>query len=108
LDGGVGHDRDATYSVAADLALLVGDEETRDAGVVYVSQLPDGPPVVLRDSGAVVWEVARHGGTMDEIVAGVAARTGLPTATIEADVQDFVNELTVLGLLVASRGGEDG
>jgi hypothetical protein len=107
LDGAVGEDRDATYTAAADVASLLGDEETDDVGVVYVARLPDGPPVVLRDSGAMIWEVAVGGGTMDEIVSGVAARTGLPVQTIESDVREFVRELSRLGLLVEGGGADD-
>jgi hypothetical protein len=107
LDGAVGEDRGATYAAAADVASILGDEETDDVGVVYVARMPDGPPVVLRDSGALIWEVAVGGGTMDEIVSGVAARTGLPAEAIQADVREFVRELSRLGLLVEGCGADD-
>ena len=72
-----------------------GDEQ--DA--VYASGLPDGPPMVLRETAALIFLVAARGGSLDEVVAGVAEESGQLVETIRDDVVAFVDELVHLGLL---------
>ena len=45
---------------------------------VYASALPDGPPMVLRGTAALIFLVAARGGSLDEVVAGVAEESGQP------------------------------
>lgn len=69
-------------------------------GVVYAAPLPDGPPVVLDGPGAVVWRAVVPGGSLDDVVARVAAEVGASADVVATDVVAFVHQL-VDGRLVA-------
>jgi hypothetical protein len=71
----------------------------RDEDKLYVASLPDGPPLLLSDSAALIFLVAVEGGTLDDVVARVAGQAGQPPESIRADVLAFVEELLALGLL---------
>ncbi len=73
--------------------------ESRE-GVVYVSRLPEGPIVVLRDVAALIWEESVNADSRS-IADRVAARTARPVEEIEQDVDSFVAGLVAGGLLVA-------
>jgi uncharacterized protein YbjT (DUF2867 family) len=75
------------------------DLADRGQDAVYASALPDGPPLVLRETAALIFLVAARGGTLDEVVAGVAEESGHPVEAIRDDVAGFVEELVHLGLL---------
>ncbi|GAA6527724.1 PqqD family protein [Intrasporangium sp. DVR] len=90
----------AAYGIAPDVGHV--DSEVDGASVAYVARLPEGPPLVLADSAAVIWGAARTGGTLDEIVDRVAEAFDVPPAEIVGDVTAFVEQLVTLGLLVRS------
>lgn len=75
------------------------DLADRGQDAVYVSALPDGPPMVLRATAALIFVVAAGGGTLDEVVVKVADESGQPADEIRADVVAFVDELVRHGLL---------
>jgi hypothetical protein len=75
------------------------DLADRGEDALYVSTLPDGPPMVLRATAALIFLVAAEGGTVDEIVAGVAAEAGQQVDAIRDDVLGFLDDLVRLGLL---------
>ncbi|NHA68794.1 PqqD family peptide modification chaperone [Phycicoccus flavus] len=70
--------------------------------VVYAAVLPDGPPLVLQGSGALVWHAALPGGSLEEVVGRVAAAAGTSADVVAADVAAFVDALVTVGLLVRS------
>ena len=80
--------------VAAACGWVDDDDET-----VYVAALPDGPPLVLEGSGALVWRVVLGGGTVEEAVEQVAAAAGESTAAVAAGVRGFVDDLVAAGVL---------
>lgn len=86
------------YAVA-DHVGQVDRSEDGESAVCYVAALPEGPPLVLRDSGAEIWWAVREGGTLDEITHRVAERVGVPAADIIADVAAFLDDLVARGLL---------
>ena len=71
-----------------------------DAGRWYVARLPEGPPMVLTDTAALIWGHALGGGTRSEIAGRVAAAVGLPAGDIIDDVEAFLDELVAHGVLV--------
>jgi hypothetical protein len=85
-----------TITVADDVAWLdvnvVGD-------VVYATTLPDGPPVVLRETARLIFTAAAAGGTLEEIVDRVAEDSGADLEDLRDDVESFVAQLVTLGLL---------
>lgn len=68
-------------------------------GVVYAAVLPDGPPLVLVDSGALVWRAVVPGGTEDEVVGRVAAAAGTSADVVAGDVLGFLGDLVAAGLV---------
>ncbi len=78
------------------------DLAERGQDAVYASALPDGPPMVLHATAALIFLVGARGGTLDEVVAGVGEESGQPLADIRDDVLRFVDELVRLGLLTRS------
>jgi hypothetical protein len=75
------------------------DLADRDQDALYVTTLPDGPPLVLRESAALIFLVATEGGTLEDVVARVAEQAAQPPEAIRSDVVAFVDELLRLGLL---------
>jgi hypothetical protein len=85
-------------------ALVLGPDvavESRER-VVYVSRVPEGPIVVLRDVAALIWEEAQRADPRS-IADRVADRTHRDAADIESDVAAFVSGLVADGLLVHER-----
>ena len=62
-------------------------------GIVYVAALPDGPPLVLEGSGALVWRALLGGGTVDEVVTRVAEAAGESAAAVAPAVTRFLDDL---------------
>lgn len=83
-----------THLVVAAAAAWVEHE-----GTVYATRVPDGPPLVLAGSGAVVWRCLTGGGTLDEVTERVAEASGSARETVAADVAAFVAGLTDAGLV---------
>jgi hypothetical protein len=75
------------------------DLAERGQDAVYASALPDGPPMVLQATAALIFLEAAKGGTVDEVVARVAEESGQSAQEIRADVVGFVDELVHAGLL---------
>lgn len=69
------------------------------AGTVFVAALPDGPPLVLEGSGALVWQALLDGGTVDEVVGRVAEAAGESAATVAPAVVRFLDDLVAAGVL---------
>ncbi len=68
-------------------------------GAVYVAALPDGPPLVLEGSGALVWSALLDGGTVDDVVARVAEASAESAEAVAPAVGAFVDDLVAAGVL---------
>ena len=68
-------------------------------GTVYPAQLPDGPPLVLADEGALVWHAVVAGGTLAQVTARVAEQVGQPAEEVAPGVAEFVDGLVAAGVL---------
>lgn len=82
---------DVAWIDGADLG--AGDE-------LYLTVVPDGQTVLLKDTARLIWLIAAEGG---DVLAEVADLVGQPPAAIEADVQRFVADLTERGLLATGE-----
>ena len=60
-------------------------------------QLPDGPPLVLHDSAALIWLVAAEGSS--DVPTLVAEAVGRPVEEVAAEVDDYLRDLVDRGLL---------
>ena len=89
-------------SAAYGIAPNVGHVE--DAGRSYVARLPEGPPMVLTDSAALIWAHVLAGGSVSDIAGRVADAVGIPAADIIGDVETFLDELVAHGVLVDHDG----
>lgn len=85
-------------SAAYGIAPNVGHVE--DAGRSYVARLPEGPPMVLTDSAALIWEQVQMGDRASDIAGRVADAAGVPVEDIIDDVESFLDELVAHGVLV--------
>lgn len=83
-------------TVPADVAWTSDDGP--DGPRVFVAHLPAGPIAVLDGTAALVWhEVAALAN--GPVVERVADATGQPVDLIRADVEAFLEDLTVRGML---------
>ncbi len=86
-----------TYRVPDDIAWVDGP----DVGLgeeLYLTVVPEGRTVLLKDTARLIWLIAAEGG---EVLTEIATLVGRPAAEIEPDVQAFLADLTARGLLVA-------
>lgn len=88
------------YRIAPDVAWLTEDEHEP---AVYLAPLPDGPPLVLRDSAYAVWLGVAETGTLAEITELAAELAGAQPEVVAEDVATLVAQLTRQGLVVAER-----
>ncbi len=84
---------------APDVAYVVDD--TQDELRVYLAKVPLGPPLVMDEAAAVIWEEVVEGGTRAEIAARVAQSVDEAPGRVAADVDAFLDELSVQGLIVS-------
>lgn len=85
-----------TFRVPSRLAYVV---EQRDGGdtSVYLLHLPDGEPLSLRGSAALIWLLAADG--EPDVPAAVAASVEHPDAEVEAATRAYLAYLVGAGLL---------
>ncbi len=89
------------YGIPARLAHVVVDDTQSDPATVFLMQLPDGPPLVLHDSAALIWLVAAEGSP--NISTRVAQAVGRPVEQVAAEVDGYVRDLVDRGLLEVLR-----
>jgi hypothetical protein len=89
------------YGIPARLAHVVVDDTQSDPATVFLMQLPDGPPLVLHDSAALIWLVAAEGSP--NVSTRVAQAVGRPVEQVAAEVDGYVRDLVDRGLLEASE-----
>ncbi len=86
-----------TYSRPRRLGFVAPDVTDGEELLIYLMPLPDGPPVVLEGSGAVIWLVASRGA--EEVCDAVAGQLGVEPEEIAKDVDDYLGVLVERGLL---------
>jgi len=86
------------YRIPARLAHVVPDGDRDLSSVVYLMRLPDGVPVVLRDSAAWIWQLAADG--EQDVAGALASLLGLGREAVDDDVVAYLDELVARGLLV--------
>lgn len=91
---------DAVWVDAAEVAIGSAQPEP----VAWVCTSVDPMPRELRDWAWLIWQCAIDGGTVDDIVAALAADRPLPERGA-ADVAEFLARLEDLGLLVRRPEG---
>lgn len=84
------------YRRPANVAVVVDEED--DGEVVYLSALPSGSLVVLRGTGALIWQRAISTAGAD-LVDQLSVSVGMTPEAIRDDVEGFVRELVEQGLL---------
>lgn len=84
------------YAVPANIAYVIADEQ--EPLQVFVTQLPDGPPLVLQGGAAVIWLVATEAGDGD-VVTLVAELVGKVPEEIAAETSSCLRDLVDRGLL---------
>ena len=89
------------YSIPARLAHVIRGNLQDGGPVVFVMQLPDGPPRVLEGSAALIWIIAADGNA--NVPAAVAEAVGRPTADIADEVRTYLDHLLETGLLESGR-----
>jgi hypothetical protein len=87
----------SVFGLPRRVAFVVRDDS--DAPEVFLMQVPDGPPVVLRDTSALIWILAADG--EDDVVGAVSRTVGVGRDRLEDHVVDHLQELVVRGFLDA-------
>jgi hypothetical protein len=77
-------------------------------GEAVIINLINGTYYSLDRAGAVVWELAAAGHTVDEIVDGLTLRYDVDASRAQSDVERLVSELLAERLLVAANGASSG
>ena len=94
-----------TYRIPRRLAHVVPGDQPDPADTVFLMKLPDGVPVILRDSAAWIWLLAADG--EGDVAGAVKDLVGLDRDDIGDDVEDFLVDLVDRGLLeVEAPSGE--
>ncbi|MFV0464249.1 MAG: PqqD family protein [Nostocoides sp.] len=100
------------YALPTGHAWVIEDEP--EDRVVYLAQMPDGVPYILRSAAAAVWLAAITWGRQDDIVAEVAREYHVEVDVVESDALTFLENLAEHGLLAqmpsedaAAVGGPD-
>lgn len=86
-----------SYSRPPRLAYVGSDSIDSDEQSVYLMPLPDGPPVILQGSAAVIWLAAARGAP--DVHDAVADQLGLEAAEIAGDVGAYLEVLLDQSLL---------
>ena len=90
------------YRIPSRLAYVIVDGAQSDPPTVFLMELPDGPPLVVRESAAWIWVVAAEG---DSDVANIVAEAvGRPVGEIVGEVDEYLEDLVARGLLERSDG----
>lgn len=67
---------------------------------VFLMRLPDGPPVALEGTAALIWTFAAEGEA--DVAAAVARAVELPREEIADDVEAYLVRLVESGLLACT------
>lgn len=89
------HQPTPAYRVPDTIAWVDGSQFGM-ADELYLTVVPDGRTVLLKDTARLIWLVAADGGN---VLADIAELVGRPPAEIEDDVKQFLTDLIGRGLL---------
>lgn len=92
------------WRVHPDVAWLYGADFLHNDHAVYAMVVPDGEPLVLGGSAAMVWEAALNDGDTVELVAWAS---GADPAEIAPHVAAFLFDLVARGLLIPTQETTD-
>ena len=67
---------------------------------VFLMRLPDGQPVALEGTAALIWTFAAEG--EDDVAGAVAQAVGMPREEIADDVEAYLVRLVETGLLTCA------
>lgn len=81
------------------LRVKAGVESATDGDGAAVLDADTGVISTLNSTGAYVWNKLCSGTPLQEIVRGLAIETGEQAASVEPDVQKFVEQLRAEGLV---------
>lgn len=87
------------YRIAPRTAYVAQDSAAEPT--IYAASLPDGVPVVLAGSSALIWSALAQvqPGTGEGVALAVSEDAGLDVADVRDDVVSFLSELAEAGLL---------
>lgn len=88
------------YRIPPRLAHVIVDTKPSDPPDVFLMDLPDGPPLVLRESAAMIWILAAEGGS--DVPGLVAQGVGRTVREIGGEVSEYLADLVARGLLERS------
>jgi hypothetical protein len=57
-------------------------------------------PLILEDSGAVIWRLIEQPSTLEFVIASVADYFGMPAEVVAPGVEQFLGELRASGLAI--------
>jgi hypothetical protein len=89
------------YLVPGNVAWVDG-EDFGMAEELYLTIVPDGRTVLLKDTARLIWHVAADGAV--NVAEEVAELVSMPVSEIDADVTGFLEDLTARGLLTPREG----
>jgi hypothetical protein len=69
-------------------------------GLAFVVSTDQNKMITLNRTGTLVWELAESGCTVDEVVAALKARYGVPEEQARLDATTFIEDLCRRGVLV--------
>lgn len=94
-----------SYRVPREVAHVVLDDDVGDTPpVVFLMKLPDGEPVVLAGSAAVIWSYAAQGAV--DVCSAVAKIVSQPVEEVRPATLLFLSQLVAEGLLVDAETGQ--
>lgn len=86
------------YAVPTNVAWVDG-EDFGMAEELYLTIVPEGRTVLLKDTARLIWHVAAEGAP--DVAEEVAELVSMPVGEIRADVALFLDDLTARGLLTS-------
>ena len=86
------------YGVPPRVAYVVADAGTPR---VFLMPLPDGPPLVLADTAAVIWILAADGER--DVPAAVGDVVGRPREAVADEVDAYLADLLAKGLITRTK-----
>ena len=93
------------YAIPRTIAYVTDNELEPEDDRVYLVVLPDGRPVILDGSAAIIWRSAADG--VADVPADVADLSGQDVEEIRPQVEGFLAEAVAHGLLDVTREEPD-
>ena len=89
----------SAFLVPSRVAYVVADGHRAhgEPPTVFLMQVPDGAPVVLHGTAALIWLLASDG--EEDVATAVADVVGLDRASVAPDVRRFLDDLVDRGLV---------